>query len=268
VSHPRKVLFISADQWRAECLSALGHPVVKTPHLDALAKDAVLFKQHRTVCAPCGPARTSLHTGLYLMNHRSGRNGTPLDQRHSNIAKEARKAGYDPTLFGYTDTSADPRGRHPNDPALKTYEGPMPGYSIGMLYNDYIAAWMSSLHRKGYDFEGRGDVFKPRDIALPAGRGHRYRPTFFKAEDSDTNFMADLSIDWMKAHRGEDWFLHCVFLRPHPPVITPEPYNALYDPAAVPFPTRHSTAEQEARQHPYLKYWIDCFAKQSIQYLR
>ena len=33
----RKVLFLSADQWRGECLSALGHKLVKTPHLDRLA---------------------------------------------------------------------------------------------------------------------------------------------------------------------------------------------------------------------------------------
>ena len=37
----RKVLFISADQWRWECLSALGHTVVRTPNLDALAADGV-----------------------------------------------------------------------------------------------------------------------------------------------------------------------------------------------------------------------------------
>jgi len=261
VSHPRKVLFISADQWRAECLSAVGHPVVKTPHLDALAKDGTLFKQHRTVCAPCGPARTSLHTGLYLMNHRSGRNGTPLDARHSNLAKEARKAGYDPTLYGYTDTSVDPRERAPNDPALRTYEGLMPGYRAGMIFPDFEAAWMTDLHRKGYAFTGRRDVYKPRDVALPAGRGHRYRPTLFKAEDSDTRFMADLTIDWLNARRDKDWFLHCVFLRPHPPVITPEPYNALYDPAQVPFPARKPTPELEGAQHPYLKLWIDTFSK-------
>ena len=119
MSNPRKVLFISADQWRAECLSAVGHPVVKTPHLDALASDGTLFRQHRTVCAPCGPARTSLHTGLYLTNHRSGRNGTPLDDRFTNVALEARKAGFDPTLFGYTDTSIDPRTRDPVNPGKK-----------------------------------------------------------------------------------------------------------------------------------------------------
>ena len=37
----RKVLFLSADQWRAEALSLLGHPLARTPHLDALAKDGV-----------------------------------------------------------------------------------------------------------------------------------------------------------------------------------------------------------------------------------
>ena len=124
MKQPRKVLFISADQWRGECLSALGHPVVKTPHLDALASDGVLFRQHFSVTAPCGPSRASLHTGLYLMNHRSCRNGTPLDERHTNLAKEVRQLGLDPMLFGYTDTSADPRGRHPDDPALRCDPAP------------------------------------------------------------------------------------------------------------------------------------------------
>ena len=74
----------------------LGHPVVRTPNLDALARDGVLFRNHFGQCTPCGPSRVSLLTGLYLMNHRSGRNGTPLDSRHTNIALEARKAGHEP----------------------------------------------------------------------------------------------------------------------------------------------------------------------------
>jgi hypothetical protein len=55
---------------------------------------------------------------LYMMNHRSVKNGTPLDDRLTNIAREVRKAGYDPTLFGYTDTSPDPRRYAPEDPVL------------------------------------------------------------------------------------------------------------------------------------------------------
>src|SRR5690349_8925140 len=121
------VLFITGDQWRFDALSALGHPVVSTPNLDALAADGALFRRHFTNASPCGPSRSSLHTGLYLMTHRSGRNGTPLDARFTNWAKELRKAGYDPSLIGYTDISADPRVHAPGDPALKTYEGVLPG---------------------------------------------------------------------------------------------------------------------------------------------
>ena len=260
----RKVLFISADQWRGECLSALGHPVVKTPHLDALAAGATLFRHHFAVTSPCGPARASMQTGLYLMNHRSGRNGTPLDRRHTNIAQEVRKIGFDPILFGYTDTSADPRGLPPEDPALRTFEGPLPGYRIGRLFPDHMAAWMQDLRAKGYQFEGRKDVYQPRPgFALPAGRGHRFIPTLFKAEDSDTNFLANEVIAWLGDHRRQDWFMHCVFLRPHPPVIAPEPYNALYDPALVPMPQRRSTPQEEAAQHRHLKQWIDYFARPS-----
>jgi arylsulfatase A-like enzyme len=250
---PRKVLFISADQWRGECLSILDHPVVKTPHLDALARDGVLFKRHYSVTSPCGPSRASMNTGLYLMNHRSGRNGTPLDARHGNIAHEVRKLGLDPILFGYTDTSLDPRGLHPNDPALRTFESALPGYRIGRLFPDHMAAWMDDLRAKGYSFSGRGDVYQPRPgFQKPAGRGHRFIPTIYKAEDSDTNFLANEVIDWLGNNRARDWFMHCVFLRPHPPVITPEPYNALYDPARVDMPQRQATPQQEAAQHPLL----------------
>ena len=261
---PRKVLFISADQWRGECLSALGHPVIRTPHLDALAGDGVLFKRHFAVTSPCGPSRSSMQTGLYLMNHRSGRNGTPLDNRHTNIAKEVRKIGLDPILFGYTDTSADPRAMDPQDPALRTFEGALPGYRIGLLFPDYMAAWMHDLRRKGYLFEGRKDVYQPRPgFEKPGDRGHRFIPALFTAEDSDTRFMANQVIDWLGDHRDQDWFMHCVFLRPHPPVITPEPYNARYDPASIPLPQRKDTPGQEAEQHPHLAQWIDLLGRSS-----
>ena len=109
------VLFITADQWRGDCLSAAGHACVKTPNLDALALDGALFTNHYSQASPCGPARASLYTGMYLMNHRSVRNGTPLDARHTNVALEVRKAGFDPALFGYTDISPDPRQYAPRN---------------------------------------------------------------------------------------------------------------------------------------------------------
>ena len=103
------VLLVTLDQFRGRCLSVAGHPVVKTPHLDRLAGDGVRFAQHWAQCAPCGPSRASLLTGLYMCNHRSVFNGTPLDDRIPNLARMARATGYDPVLFGYTDTTVDVR---------------------------------------------------------------------------------------------------------------------------------------------------------------
>jgi hypothetical protein len=161
----RNILFILADQWRADSLSVAGHPVVQTPTLDALARDGVLFKQHYAQASPCGPSRTSILTGMYLQNHRSARNGTPLDARFTNIARELRKAGYDPGLIGYTDTSADPRGRDPEDPALRTYEGVMPGFTPILLMPEDPVTWLAYLRRLGY----RGPAPRPRRC-LAAGR--------------------------------------------------------------------------------------------------
>ncbi len=123
MAQPLNILFITADQWRGECLSALNHPTVKTPNLDALAAEGVLFARHYANTAPCGPSRTTLHTGLYLHNHRSYANGTPLDVRHTNWALESARLGYDPVLFGYTDISRDPRGEPDDSPWLRTLRG-------------------------------------------------------------------------------------------------------------------------------------------------
>ena len=56
------VLFIAADDLRCD-LGCYGHPLVKTPHLDQLAKQSVLFKQAYCQQALCNPSRASLMTG-------------------------------------------------------------------------------------------------------------------------------------------------------------------------------------------------------------
>jgi arylsulfatase A-like enzyme len=259
MNRPRNILFILADQWRADSLSAAGHPVVRTPHLDALAEDGVRFTQHYAQASPCGPSRTSILTGMYLQNHRSARNGTPLDRRFTNIALEMRKAGFDPGLIGYTDTSADPRGRDREDPALRTYEGVMAGFTPVLPLPEDPVEWLAHLRRLGYDVPPRGRAGASRPMAGYPGaaeRGPTFAPAIYKAEHSDTAFVTDRAIDYIDARRDEPWFLHLVYLRPHPPFIAPEPYNRMYDPADVPGFRRAAQAEQEARQHPYLAWHL------------
>src|SRR5919201_852778 len=57
------VLIIYADQHRFDCLGAMGNPDVKTPHLDALARDGALFRNSFCTWPVCTPSRYSLLTG-------------------------------------------------------------------------------------------------------------------------------------------------------------------------------------------------------------
>ena len=94
----KNVLLVTADQFRGDCLSALGHDFVKTHHLDTLASDGALFHNHYCQATPCAPSRASLLTGLYQLNHRAVRNGPPLDRRHDNLARMVRRqSGKDPS---------------------------------------------------------------------------------------------------------------------------------------------------------------------------
>jgi arylsulfatase A-like enzyme len=254
----RKVLLITGDQWRGEALSCLGHPAARTPNLDKLAAEGTTFLRHYTSSVPCGPARTTLLTGLYPFIHRSIRNGAPLDKRHTNIALEARRAGYDPVLFGYTDSSADPRELAPDDPRLKSYEGVLPGFRLEASLNEAcLTGWLSELARKGYDIpERHADIYLHPGTPRVMDRFDR-GPAVYRAEDSDTAYIADKVIDYLRLRRKQDWFIHAVFLHPHPPLIAPAPYNTLIPTQDVPKPVKHPDREREAAVHPFLAYWLE-----------
>jgi arylsulfatase A-like enzyme len=261
------ILLICADQWRFDCISALGHKNVKTPNIDALMGDAVTFTSHFTQCTPCGPSRTSLLTGMYLMNHRSGRNGTPFSARHTNLALEARKLGYEPVLFGYTDTTPDPTCLHPNDPALTAYdEGIMPGFKPALHLPEDMEAWVAHLISLGYDLpKGRGEVFALKaGFEKPVDRGFRSIPARYKAEHSETAFLIDQFINWLRVPESKPWFAHLVFLRPHPPLIAPEPYNMSVHPRDVSVPHRAKSATVEGDQHPFLRHQLATSRKPNI----
>ena len=248
----RNVLFIITDQMRADCVFGALANHVDLPHLRALMKDSVTFTRHFSVTNPCGPSRASLLTGQYAMNHRSVRNGTPLRHDTPSIASEMRKAGYLPMLFGYTDTSQDPRVFDANDPALRSYEFHLPGFQeMVEMRMEMSFPWRSHLKNKGYVFDDYFDVFKP---VSPTGDAPKLNdPALYAAEDSDTAFLTDRFLETMPAYADQDkgWFAHLTYLRPHPPLVAPTPYNQMYDPAKLPNPTRHASAQAEDALHPF-----------------
>lgn len=249
------VLLITCDQWRGDCLSVAGHPTVRTPNADALAAEGMLFRSHFGGAAPCSPARACLYTGLYQMNNRVCRNGTPLDARHGNIALSARAAGYDPTLFGYTDVSPDPRRFAGGDPSLRSYEGVLPGFTVRQFLPEHQKPWLSWLRAQGVDAEAAfPEIHRPARGLDPSG-GATNAPPVYSRDQTPTAFLAGEFIRWLgEQEQDAPWFAHISFISPHPPFIAPEPYNTMYDPADGPAFRRAENWRAEAEAHPYLAY--------------
>jgi arylsulfatase A-like enzyme len=253
------ILLITADQFRADCLSAAGHPTVRTPALDALAEESARFARHFGQCPPCGPSRASLLTGMYQMNHRSVRNGTPLDAGFTNLAELVRQAGYEPWLIGYTDTTRDPRGLHPDDPRLASYEEVLPGmrqYAPGSEKGLDDSDWQSHLRQLGYA-NWRTPYEQLADYPGSKTRGPTFAPIRLKAEHSDTAYTTDRAIRFINQYRGTPWFLHLSYLRPHPPFVAPEPWHDLYKPEDVPDFVALPSLEAERALHPFIGFRFD-----------
>jgi arylsulfatase A-like enzyme len=252
------ILFITADQWRSECLSALNHADVKTPNLDRLAGDGVLFSCHYAQTTPCGPSRASLYTGMYLHNHGVYANGVALDAAHTNLALEARKAGYQPALFGYTDITKDPASPTPENRAHPYADQVLPGMTPIAPLGDNWGLWFEKLKSRGYEVpETRNEVFRPQpDYPGATDRGQTFPPPRYSAEDSNTAFLVDATMDYLAGEHASPWFVHLSIFSPHPPFIVPEPYNDLYDPEAMTLPVRRPTALDEASQHPWLQHFL------------
>ncbi len=215
------VLLVTLDQFRGDCLSVAGHPVVQTPNLDRLAGESVRFARHYSQAAPCGPGRASLYTGTYQMNNRVVGNGTPLDFRFDNVAQAARRAGYAPTVFGYTDQGVDPRtATGPDDARLWTYQGFPPGFDVELDLPDEQDAWRAWLGRLGYDVPAGGDAALEGEPDRPEAHGV-------------SAFLSDAVIAWLERQDGP-WFAHASYFRPHPPYAAAGTWARRYDPDTVP----------------------------------
>ncbi len=63
------IVILYADDWRHDTLGCAGNPVVKTPHLDALAKESVRFTRACVTTSICGVSRATLLTGQWMSRH-------------------------------------------------------------------------------------------------------------------------------------------------------------------------------------------------------
>ena len=248
---------IVVDQWRGLMLPKLGADYLKLPNIDRLCAEGVTFRNHFTQCVPCGPARASLLTSQYLMNHRAVQNTIPLDDRFTNLAHELRRGGYDPALVGYTTTTPDPRTTAPNDPRFFVLGDIMDGFhSVGAFENSRRlfrlgggpglqaaarCARISGCPKGARRRRRHGAARAHPQGAVGHGLVHRARPRPICAA--------------VPASRGSSISATIARTRPS---SRPAPYNAMYRPEDMPKAgARRLARRRKPRQNALLAYYVN-----------
>jgi arylsulfatase A-like enzyme len=236
------VLFIMADQLRWDHLSCSGHPYLRTPNLDALARRGVRFANAFVNSGVCGPSRMSYYTGRYPITHGATWNRVPLAIGEITLGEYLRDGGRTLALAGKTHVMSDTEGL-----ARLAIDG---GSELGTFLErggfveiDRYDGHHTPGHESGYPAflrahgYGGADPWTEHVIAgidangqLQSGWHMRnvFLPARVKEEHSETAYMTDQAIRFMREQGERHWVLHLSYVKPHWPYMAPSPYHATY----------------------------------------
>lgn len=105
------VVFVFADQWRAQAFGHRGDPNAHTPEIDKLASESFQFVNAVSGLPVCSPYRASLMTGQYAVRHGLVVNDVELRPNGPTLGQCFRDAGYDTAYIGKWHIYGSPDGR-------------------------------------------------------------------------------------------------------------------------------------------------------------
>ncbi len=200
------ILVFIDDQHRADLLGFMGHPMVKTPHLDTLAARGVYFSNMFSNSALCGPSRNSYMTGMYSRSHEAQTNNVEFRRELPSLPGELHKVGYTTALFGKSHITSFLKAQF--DHHLEDCH-----------YHDYLKQKglaehkVTPLeHKNFYSFESQ----------LPD-------------DEHQEVWCANRTIDFLRSSQAREkpFFTWCAFERPHAPHCPPKRFANMYDPDEV-----------------------------------
>ena len=215
------VLVIMPDQMRGDCLSILDHPVVRTPHLDELAREGVLFRRAYTTASSCIPARRSLLTGLHPQTSGVvGYANRPISS--PTMPQLLSDAGYATVWVG--------RSMH-QVPRSEPY-----GFQRRVLSSAYDDSDDYDIYLKKVAPETKGYNKLLADLGL-SRNGWEAKPWPL----SDEHHRVAWIVRQARKVLGESaiekpLFLTAAFVAPHPPLFPPQKYFDYYSASSLPRP--------------------------------
>ncbi len=264
----RNVLFIMADQLRWDYLSCYGHPTLETPYLDRLAQRGVRFLNAYVQGPVCGPSRMSYYTGRYVTSHGAIWNFVPPAISEKGLGDYLRPHGIRTAVVGKThmepDTEAMSRlGIDPASPqgilsaelGFEPYERDdgilPPGFpNDGNRYSAYLRSQGYRSDNPWHDFANSGEGGDGEPLSGWAMR-YAHLPARVREEHSETAYMTNRALDFIREQGERPWCLHLSYIKPHWPYVAPAPYHNMYS-AADMLPVKQHP-DEIAAGHPVMR---------------
>ena len=211
------ILLIQVDQLAASFLPAYGNPVARTPHLDSLVEQSVVFDSAYTNFALCAPSRFSMLSGRLASEIGAFDNGAEFASSTPTFAHYLRAAGYHtsligkmhfvgpdqlhgfderlttdiyPSSFGWTGDWTQVREEHSNDSRSFELAGPYLR-TVQMDYDDEVA---HRTRRKLYDVARREALDGDQPWLITASFTHPHDPYQCRPEYWDRYRSADIDL--------------------------------------------------------------------------
>lgn len=197
------ILVVMPDQMRRHACGFMGDPNVRTPVLDRLAEEGVLFDAMCATFPACVPFRFSFLTGEFAHTRAVPSLGYRLSPAERTIGEAIAAEGYTTAYIGKWH--------------LYTLYGITGGRTLAQANRTPVPpAWRRGFHHwRG--FELRNDFFDTWYFADDD-------PTPRRLEGYQTDALVDLALDHLRTRRGrsEPFFLILSVEPPHPPFVAPE----------------------------------------------
>lgn len=242
-------LILTVDQMRADHLGCAGNQVIRTPHLDRLARDGVRFERAYVNSPLCMPSRATLFTGLTPRGHGVRTNGIPLRTDVPTVPELLRRSGYRTASVGKIHLS--PYELYPHSPSPDAPEDlpelrenwragrldrvPTPYYGL-----EHVELTIGHGHEVEGDWarwlrEDEPEAWRALQAGpVPSPSGAEGCATFpLREEFHHSAWVADRTIEHLRAADDEPFFLMASFPDPHHPYVAPEPWDLMYRPDEV-----------------------------------
>ncbi len=233
---PPNIIVVLTDNQRLDTISMLGRTACQTPTWDRIARAGAFCDNVRTTSPICSPARASIFTGYqpqqagmptigFLYNKLDGGTGA-LSINKPPIAHHLRQAGYDTSFTGKWHLGPDNAEQYHDRTAATAHDNHDytqwcldQGIPDGFVFHDpkRSAPYRSKL-------EPHMSVPQPGVLDIPEDKEHN-RWTLEQA-------TADLD----QRDASKPLYSVLSFEGPHPPLIVPQHYYDMYDPASIPEP--------------------------------